>query len=183
MTTAQSDWLDGGYMHTWTGRLFYPAAPKADDVDLEDIAHALSRICRFGGHCDFYSVAQHSVLVSLYCDEVDARWGLLHDAAECYIGDIIRPVKHNQALPGMRDYRAAEDRIQDAICHRFGLDHRMPASVRLADRQVLATEGRDLRRLTNMDDLPPPRAETIFPWTMSEAKRVFLTRAKGLGLK
>jgi 5'-nucleotidase len=177
--TAQ-DWLDGGWMHTYTGKRFYPLTPRLEDVDLRDIAHALSMICRFGGHCEtHYSVAQHSVLVSMHCDE--ASWGLLHDAAEAYVGDLIRPIKHQM---GMERYRQAEDRVMNVICTRFGLPLRMPQSVKLADRIVLATEGRDVRSLAGLDgELPGPLLDKIVPWTARHAEWAFLDRAKQLGIQ
>ena len=86
-------------MNTWTGRQFDPLHMQPSDVSLEDIAHALSLLCRGGGHLDrFYSVGQHCINCA---GEARARgWSdrlvlacLLHDASEAYISDIIRPVK------------------------------------------------------------------------------------------
>jgi len=163
-------------MHTYSGRKFYPLDPDVNDICLEDIAHALSLICRYGGHCpEHYSVAQHSVLVSLTCNPADAAWGVLHDGAEYVLGDMIRPLKHH---PAMEAYRHAEDAVLRAICVRFGLPLVMPGSVSWADRQVLATEARDLFH-TDTDGLP----DRIFPWTAKESERAFLRRCRDLGIR
>lgn len=75
--SMRSDWIA-----TFTGGVFFPLAPRVEDVRISDIAHALSMLCRFAGHTrGFYSVAQHSVLVSRLCSQQDALWGLLHDAS------------------------------------------------------------------------------------------------------
>jgi hypothetical protein len=73
------------YFRTFTGRRVHSLSPSSDEIDIDDIAHSLAYQCRFLGHTDgFYSVAQHSVLVSQMVPEQDALWGLLHDAAEAY---------------------------------------------------------------------------------------------------
>src|SRR4051812_30250690 len=82
----------GNWMQTFTGRQFWPVDPRADEIAIEDIARALAMTCRFGGHVRFhYSVAQHSFLVSLVCSPEHALWGLLHDASEAYLGDVVWP--------------------------------------------------------------------------------------------
>src|SRR5438128_12538670 len=87
------DWLRGDWMQTYTGRAFYPLDPRLDDICIEDIAHALSMLCRYGGQCqEFYSVAEHSVLMSYAVNPQHALWALLHDATESYMGDLIRPL-------------------------------------------------------------------------------------------
>jgi hypothetical protein len=140
-------WERGSWMQTFTGRRFYPLAPSPDDVDPIDIAHALSLICRYGGHTRrFYSVAEHCVLMSYEVPAEDALWALLHDATEAYVGDMVRPLKHHMA-----DYIEVEDRVAWAISERFDLDPAMPASVKAADNRILLDERAAL--LTPTDDV------------------------------
>jgi hypothetical protein len=123
-------------MQTYTGRQFWPIDPRANEVHIEDIAHALSMMCRYNGHCrTFYSVAEHSVLVSQHVPPEHALWGLLHDASEAYIADIVRPAK--RFIVG---YHEAETRIMNAVCERFGLQPTMPAEVKRVDNAILADE-------------------------------------------
>ncbi len=130
------------WIQTYTGRQFYPAEPRPSDIDIADIAHSLSLQCRFNGHCGvFYSVAEHCVRVSRAVDRRHAMWGLLHDAAEAYVGDLPRPVKH--CLP---EFSRIEDRLLRTIVEHFGLSWPMPEQVRLYDDVLLATECRDLMR-------------------------------------
>ncbi len=129
----------GDWIQTRSGRRFWPLDPRAEDVCIEDIAHALSLLCRFGGHCDrFYSVAEHSLLVADQFSDVEgALWALLHDASEAYVQDLARPFKRM-----MPEYRAVEDRVQLAICERFSLDLVVPARVHAVDRAILMDERR-----------------------------------------
>ena len=101
-------------MNTFSGKKFDPMHMNSEDVSLEDLAHALSLLCRGGGHLKyFYSVGQHSINCM---KEARARgWSkrvqlacLLHDASEAYIADIIRPVKAH--LP---EYYKIESKIMD----------------------------------------------------------------------
>ena len=87
---AGSEWII-----TASGKRFYLRRPTPADIDAGDVAHALAHICRFNGHTrEFYSVAQHSILVSrLLPDELKLA-GLLHDAAEAYCGDMVKPLKN-----------------------------------------------------------------------------------------
>ena len=113
------------------------------------MAHSLSQMCRFLGHTDgFYSVAQHSVLVSQLVPREDALWGLLHDASEAYLCDLPAPIKRD---PEMGIYRRRGGPAHGWRSAR-GTTCRpeMPLSVKLADRMLLATEFRDV---TTMDDL------------------------------
>lgn len=119
--------------------------PEGYRFDVEVIALALSKLCRFTGHTkQFYSVAQHSVFVSMLLDEGPngrelALMGLLHDAAEAFVGDVAAPLK--MLLP---EYKVIEQRVELAICRAFGLPEVMPSAVKEADLVALATEQRDL---------------------------------------
>ena len=82
------------WIETYTGKKVYPLRPDEETLCVEDIAHALALTCRFGGHCsEFYSVAQHSCLVSDLCPDGLKLAGLMHDAAEAYLGDVVSPIK------------------------------------------------------------------------------------------
>lgn len=169
------------WIQTYTGRQFYPLAPRAEDVDLRDIAHHLAMKCRFTGACrKFYSVAEHSVRV-VWCltdgghDTAVLRRGLLHDAAEAYLPDLARPLKRAGVMFGAqvepwpcdaptdpfrsmwwRGYEIVEQGILEQVGTAFsvqlvGDDDGRAAAVRLADNVLLATEARDL-----MADPPAP---------------------------
>lgn len=171
-----------GFIETSSGVCFYPLEPNEDDVCVQDIAHALSHICRFGGHSKaFYSVAEHCVRVSRALDAWDASpavilHGLLHDASEAYLGDIVSPLKRLSIFSG---YREVEEKLQRVICRRFGLPEKEPAIVRKADLVLLATEARDVMPYNpeNWGALTEePLAERITPWSAVEAERAFLIR-------
>src|ERR1035437_8189217 len=152
------DFLDcmgsDGSITTFSGIRFWPMLPNPADIRIEDIAHALSNQCRFGGHArEFYSVAEHSVRVSQHCPPEDALWGLLHDASEAYLCDVPAPLKE---LPAFEAYRAAERSLQGTIATRFGLAPEQPESVGDADRTILRVEIRDL--LTSINASQPKRA-------------------------
>jgi uncharacterized protein len=126
----------GDYLITISGRKFWPMDPAVEDVDIHDIAWALSRICRFGGHVNtHYSVATHCTAISYLVPEEDALWALLHDASEAYVGDMVRPLKNS-----MEEYREAEERVISVIMRKFGLPDKMPESVHYADKMILEAE-------------------------------------------
>ena len=135
----------GDWMQTATGRQFWPLDPRPEEICIGDIAHSLAHQCRFAGHCrQFYSVAQHSVLVSQAVPAEYALWGLLHDASEAYLVDVPRPVK-----PYLAGYRDAEDTVMRVVCLAFGLPEEMPTEVKNADDAILADEAAQLMA-------PPP---------------------------
>jgi len=164
------------WIQTFSGRKFFPLSPNASDISLLDIAHALSNICRFTGHTkEFYSVAQHCVLVSYICDSKDAIAGLLHDASEAYLSDIARPLKHSGSF---EEYRKIEKHLQSMIFQKFGLSLEEPEGVKRADNILLATEARDLLSPLNEDwvQSAKPLPFTITPLSPKEAKALFLDR-------
>lgn len=154
------------WIHTFTGKRFDLLAPDSGLVDLRDIAHALSNCCRFAGHTrEFYSVAQHSVLVARACPPEHALLGLLHDAAEAYMGDQVRPLKQISPVRMCE----IETGIQAAIWHAFRLDPTAEAlqAVKYYDDLLLATEARDLLHGTEGWNarLPPPDSQRISAWS------------------
>jgi hypothetical protein len=173
----------GDWFLTFSGVEFWPIDPRPEEVNLQDVAHGLSRICRFGGHCrDWYSVAQHSVMVSEIVPPELALHGLFHDAEEAYTGDLIRPLKI-----GLREVTGEWDKIADrvsaAIAARFGLRDLTDAewgAIKSADNRALSTERRDLvrpaRREWRVSKSHPPLARRIVPVERDEAERLFLAR-------
>ena len=164
------------WIQTFTGKQFYPLAPEESEYCIEDIAHALSNICRFTGHCrEFYSVAQHSILVSHALIPDLAVQGLLHDASEAYITDIARPVKH---LPEMEGYRRIEKAVQDAILKAFGVTDGYHPSIKKMDALMLRNEAKCLgllRPLWKHYQLPDLGLD-IKPLLPKEAEEAFLSR-------
>lgn len=127
-----------GSIRTWTGQRVDPLEMAPEEVSIEDIARALSRQCRYNGHVGgFLSVARHSVMVSEHlepCGRTAALWGLLHDAAEAYLGDLVRPLKHGDFGHA---YLEAEERVERVIAEAFDLPYPMPDYVKDADNFVL----------------------------------------------
>ena len=158
------------WIQTSSGRAFDLLAPRAEDVDVADIAHALSRITRFSGHThgEPYSVAHHSMLVadllaSWGAPPAIVREGLLHDAGEAYYGDLTSPVKRavrEHVAPHLAKFTSSESGEHVAIIRdvvgtftapidrvvRSALmlpEHETPI-VKRADLVALAIERRDL---------------------------------------
>ena len=133
----------GPYIQTSSGRWVNPFEPDPEQIDAGDIARALANVCRFGGHTRaFYSVAQHSVIVS---ELVEARGGdvedvfaaLMHDATEAYLGDMPHPIKHRSPLGAA--FKEAEDRLEAVLQARFAIKPDVP-EIKRVDRALLATE-------------------------------------------
>lgn len=139
----------GDWMQTFTGKQFFPLDPRPEDFDIRDIAHALSMICRYGGHAKhFYSVAEHSWHISMHVSPEAALFGLMHDAAEAYLGDMVRPLKQN-----MQDFKQAESLVLSRMWEwLFNIGVRVPAytddrierEVHEADNRILLNEKRVL---------------------------------------
>ena len=169
---------DTSWIQTYTGKQFWPLDPRPEDLDIVDIAHALSNICRFTGHCrTFYSVAEHSCHVSIILPPELKLWGLLHDASEAYLCDIASPVKHQ-----MPHYQRFERRLMLTVAERFNLlaeysnYPELPTLVHEADMTLCATEVRDLMGAPPVPwrPLPPPLPEVIVPMSPGRAELWFL---------
>ena len=149
MKNRKGDWIQ-----TYTGKQFWPIDPKPDEICIEDIAHALSLQCRFAGHCiQFYSVAEHSILLSRHVSQNNKLWALLHDASEAYLVDIPRPVK-----PFLTNYKELENKLMNSICIKFGLELEMPEEVSNVDRGILQDEA-------SQNMVLPPK-----PWQTDKGK-------------
>jgi hypothetical protein len=170
-------WSRGDWMQTFTGGRFYPADPISEEIDKRDIAHALSLLCRYGGHVErFYSVAEHCLLMSYAVPPEDALAALLHDATEAYVVDVPRPLKRM-----LRDYGPIENGVWLAISRHFGLPASidLPASVKDADNRILLTERDRLmpRHDTwEQDGTLEPLPVTITCWSPAQAERRYLNR-------
>ena len=189
--TSSTEQRKGDWQQTFTGRQFWPCDPRPEDVCIEDIAHALSMQCRFAGHCrTFYSVAEHSVRVAWEVERhelaTNGRYGLslyvltlaalLHDASEAYCVDVPRPLK-----PYLTGYKEIEHGVMLAIEEWAGIGTNGRYSVcadpaiKRADEMILATEARDLMKITRPWHLKAePLSAVITPWSQSIAEREFL---------
>lgn len=170
--------MTDSWIQTFSGRRFWPLNPRIEEVCIEDIAHALAMKCRFSGHSrDFYSVAQHSVIGSLHCEE--PKWFLLHDSAEAYLPDIARPIKKS-----VTGFGEIEDRLLSIIAARFGLFDHIPVCVKDTDIVMLATERRDLMNpceiLWDSINGITPLSMKIEPWTWQKSEHEFLQRFRVL---
>lgn len=167
------------YIATFSGKMFTPLAPKEEDIEIEDIAHALSNICRYTGHVkEFYSVAQHCVLCSWLAPPGYMLEALLHDASEAYLSDIAGPLK--KFLP---DYQAAEERLDRVARGRFGLPLEMSEVVKEIDYRMLVTEARAFEIpwwREWVDRGVHPYSMPIVPWAPDVAERRFLKRYRDL---
>lgn len=112
--------------------------PDPDTLLIEDIAFSLSNLCRYTGHVEFYSVAEHSLHVSDLTPPEYQLEALLHDATEAYLGDVHTPLKNV-----LTQYKSIERIVHEAVRQRFLLAPE-PDCVKWADRRLLATETRDL---------------------------------------
>jgi 5'-deoxynucleotidase YfbR-like HD superfamily hydrolase len=172
----------GPYLQTVSGRWVNPFDPDPDQLDADDIARALANQCRFGGHCrTFYSIAQHSVIVSELVEQrggavEDVFAALMHDASEAYLGDMPHPLKHRSPLG--EAFKEAERHLEHALREHFGIKADVP-EIKRADRALLATE----RRAFSDESWPWPELEGVEPLDLEltamppdEAARAFAER-------
>lgn len=168
-------WHRGDWMQTFTGRRFYPLAAQPEDVDIVDIAHHLSMVCRYGGATKFhYSVAQHSILMAQVAPQEHKLRALLHDAPEAYVGDMIRPIKKDRELSPFRDI---ERGVELAICNALKLEYPIANSVvHDLDTRILLDEREQVMTHTE-DDWQvrgDPIGVTIDEWKPAYTRQRFL---------
>ena len=131
------------WIETQSGIKFHFANPDPSEISIQDIAHSLSKNCRFVGQCSqFYSVAEHSFHVARMLHNLPVEIqiaGLLHDASEAYITDVASPIK--QYITG---YQALEDNLMQAIAKKFNFEYPLHPAVKVADRAMLSIEAHHL---------------------------------------
>jgi uncharacterized protein len=159
---------------TKSGRRVALLNPSPSQIVIGDIAHGLAHQCRFNGQTSkFYSVAQHSVLVASILPRELRLAGLLHDASEAYLGDVVQPLK--DLLP---EYQAIEENFCKVLGMRFGVNLQHNDAIRHADLVVLATERRDLMPMDMADWSSiagiTPMSRTIKPMTPEAASAQFM---------
>ncbi len=162
------------YIRLHSGKKFYYDNPTLDSICIEDIAHSLSQQDRYVGHTsEPFFVANHCVLVSRNLPEPLKFEGLMHDAAEAYLGDVNSILK--QLLP---DYKIIEKRVEALVFEKFGLAYPMNKEVKNMDLRLLATELRDFMPCDDWKELEqegyPPLPEKIIPWGQEYCKYIFL---------
>lgn len=141
-------------------------------ICIEDIAHALSLQCRFSGHIpEFYSVAQHSVLVSKLVPQTLKLQALLHDASEAYLVDIPRPIKK-----GLNNYNLLEHKLMLAIAAKFRFKYPLDIAVVAMDDEMLQFEWDHVVFGT------PVQGKTFHSWTPKEAEAYFLDYFKFINM-
>ena len=192
----------GPWFQTYSGHKVNPMTLESEDVHLADVAHALSMICRFNGHCiRHYSVAQHSVhgahlalsseaFATLLDRQKLARWFLIHDAAEAYLVDMPRPVKYADKFHDdarwTKGFRSLEYAVQE-VCNQQFMGIKQPScnfeeAIKDLDNVMLATEREQLVNHHGVDwNLPlPPHPQKLPVWTPEEAERQFVITYRAL---
>lgn len=173
----RTDWIQ-----TFSGRKLFPLKPTIDQIVLEDIAHALSNICRFGGHTrHFWSVASHSLLVSSFLEDYGptvALWGLMHDSAEYGLGDMVSPLKRQ---PEMQNFVLAEENFLDVVGKRFFLPPIKECwdIVEVADKKALVTEAKFFLDNCHWIEKYEEKPDTLFnpsPEPNHKVKKNFIAR-------
>ena len=185
--TMSNDYNDparkGGSIQTYSGLIFYPLDPRIEEIEVEDVAHALSHKARFTGHTrKFYSTAEHSVRVSLHLATTGASLmeqyvGLHHDDTDAYLPDVPTPLK---VLPEFRWFKELEHHMQELCFEKFGCVVEDYSVIKNSDIVLLLTEKRDLMPKKNSNwnhrytQQPIPEPYRIEPWEPAYAKQMYL---------
>jgi hypothetical protein len=159
--------IEKRWMETLSGIRFYPLEAEVDKFSIKDIAHALSNICRWGGHtCYHFSVAQHAHIMSHLVSKENAMEALMHDATEAYLGDIPTPIK--RLFP---EYLDIEDKLAKKLAVKYKYTYPYPAQVYKYDTVMKKIE-HDVLLLRKES----PYCIKIERLSQEEAERLFLTR-------
>lgn len=165
------------FIQTYSGLAFTYPLVNIDAIEIVDIANALSKQCRFAGHClKFYSVAEHCCHVSDHVSDENKFAALMHDASEAYMVDIPRPLKQM-----FRSYQVAEEQVMQVIATKFGFDYPLPAEVKRVDTAIVTDERAQNMAIMDVDPLawgnvlPGIGAKLKF-WTPDVAAREFMAR-------
>lgn len=171
--------LDDQWIGLLSGAQFNYNKPEESDVTLDDLASALSNICRFSGHLPtFYSVAQHLVNTSRIVSVEFAFDALMHDTAEAFTNDLPTPLKWTLPI-----FKELETKIETAMSKKFSFNYPYPKEVKQADTEMLILE----KLYVKLDDRVWPMYEGIEVdhlidkvdlkgWQPQRAKREFLER-------
>lgn len=167
-----------GYLQLYSGREINVLDPQPEQIQIIDIAHALSQGSRYGGHClRFYSVAEHCCLMF---DKIPRLDVLLHDASEAYLVDVPRPVKRQ--LP---QYLDLEEKLMVAIAKRFAFQYPFKDDVKRLDNAML-TDEREQNMAPYIGDkdiwgkMPERAGVTLQFWSPQQAELEFLRRFNSL---
>jgi len=168
------------WIETRSGVRIDPFDARPDQIRITDIAFHLSNLARFNGAVEFYSVAQHSTLMSFLVPGGLALEALLHDATEAYLNDVSRPVKYD---PRMEAYREAEAELEAVIRRAFGLPEKKPLSIKIWDERMFVTEAREFglscandEKWADVESLEDLRG--MDPWLPRDARAAFMARYK-----
>jgi hypothetical protein len=139
--------------------------PTPDMIDIKDIAHALSNVCRFGGHCrNFYSVAQHSIycyeLADYECDKLGA---LMHDASEAYLYDFPKPIKE-----GLEFYKSLENNLMIVISKKFGFEFPILPEIKSIEKELFKIEWDNLMNKNSLS------SHILKCWNPKKSEKMFL---------
>jgi 5'-nucleotidase len=151
--------------------------PTLDMFCIEDVAHALSHQCRFGGHLSpFYSVAQHSILCAVYAeaqglDKKEQLTALMHDSSEAYLVDIPRPIKKR-----MPEYKLIEDKLMIFLATAFKFNYPLSEHIHAIDNIMLQNEWDNI--MIKRDDINPFNRMHVY--SIEYAEQLFLDMYKML---
>jgi hypothetical protein len=186
MTTDYTGEQNGkNWMRTYGGGQFFPFDPKIEDINIQAIAHHLAMEVRYGGGPrDYYSVAEHCVLISEALERDGYPYkvcldGLLHDAAEFVMGDTPRPRKNalREKFPAAAGFlKNAEDAISKLVAEKFNLNWPLPEAVHEYDRRIIKDEIATLFDAAPWSYVAEPLRVQINCWDWHHAKRYFLRR-------